>query len=118
MRNLQWNSGRTHSHDGGFIWGSRRRQRRGTSVNHVCETADDPPHANTVWGYLIDQFDLDAVEAIIKAVFQQNVPENFPDQPVKVVANLHLNPYYDDKDETPALYWSQRMRNNNVSSLS
>jgi hypothetical protein len=34
----------------------------GTSVNHICETTDDSPHANTVRGHLTDQFDLDTVE--------------------------------------------------------
>jgi hypothetical protein len=29
---------------------------RGTSINHVHETADDSPHTNTVRGYLTDQF--------------------------------------------------------------
>jgi len=31
----------------------------GTSVNHICETTEDSPHANTVRGYLTDQFGLD-----------------------------------------------------------
>ncbi len=34
----------------------------GTSVNHICETTEDSPHANTVRGHLTDQFDLDTVE--------------------------------------------------------
>lgn len=28
----------------------------GTSINHACETTEDFPHANTVQGYLADQF--------------------------------------------------------------
>jgi len=36
----------------------------GTSINHVCETTDDSPHANTVRGHLTDQFELDSVEAV------------------------------------------------------
>ena len=34
----------------------------GVSINHVCETTDDSPHANTVRGHLTDQFDLDTVQ--------------------------------------------------------
>ena len=34
----------------------------GTSVNHICETTDDSPHANTVRGHLTDQFDLNLAE--------------------------------------------------------
>jgi len=36
----------------------------GTSINHVCETTDDSPHANTVRRYLTDQFELDSVESV------------------------------------------------------
>jgi hypothetical protein len=36
----------------------------GTSINHVCETTEDSPHANTVREYLTDQFELDSVEAV------------------------------------------------------
>jgi len=35
------------------------------------------------------------------------VLETLPDQPVEVVADLHLNPYYGDEDETEGLYYSQ-----------
>ena len=34
-----------------------------TSINHVCETTDDSPHANTVRGHLIERFERDAVKA-------------------------------------------------------
>jgi hypothetical protein len=31
------------------------------SINHVCETADDSPHTNTVSGYFTDQFELQSI---------------------------------------------------------
>ncbi|RKS75784.1 hypothetical protein BDK61_4300 [Haloarcula quadrata] len=37
----------------------------GTSINHVCKTTDDSPHANTVRGHLLDQFEVDSVEAAV-----------------------------------------------------
>ena len=36
----------------------------GTSINHVCETTEDSPHANTVREHLTEQFELDSVEAV------------------------------------------------------
>jgi len=76
----------------------------GTSINHVCETTDDSPHANTVRGHLTDQFELDSVEAVGDTLLQRDALETLPDRPVEVVADLHLDPYYGDEDETEALY--------------
>ena len=82
----------------------------GTSINHVCETTDDSPHSNTVRGHLTDKFDLDSVEAIGDTLLQREALETLPDRPVEVVADLHLDPYYGDEDETEALYSSQAKR--------
>jgi hypothetical protein len=82
----------------------------GTSINHVCETTEDSPHANTVRGHLTDQFDLDTVEAVGNTLLQRDVLETLPDRPVEVVADLHLDPYYGDEDETESLYFSQAKR--------
>jgi len=82
----------------------------GTSINHVCETTDDSPHANTVRGHLTDQFELDSVEAVGAHSCNEILFETLPDRPVEVVADLHLDPYYGDEDETEALYSSQAKR--------
>jgi len=82
----------------------------GTSINHVCETTEDSPHANTVREYLTDQFDLDTVEAVGNMLLQLDTLGTLPDRPVEVVADLHLDPYYGDEDETEALYFSQAKR--------
>ncbi len=82
----------------------------GTSINHVCETTEDSPHANTVRGHLTDQFDLETVEAVGNTLLQRDVLETLPDRPVEVVADLHLDSYYGDEDETEALYFSQAKR--------
>ena len=82
----------------------------GTSVNHICETTEDSPHANTVRGYLTDQFDLDTVEQVGDTLLQQDTVETLPDRPVEVVADLHLNPYYGNEDEIEALYSSLAKR--------
>jgi hypothetical protein len=79
----------------------------GTSINHVCETTDDSPHANTVRGYLTDQFEIDSVEAVGDMLLQRDALATLPDRPVEVVADLHLDPYYGDEDETEALYSSK-----------
>jgi len=61
----------------------------GTSVNHICETTEDSPHANTVRGRLTDQSNLDTVEQIGDTLFQRNTVETLPDRVVEVVADLH-----------------------------
>ena len=75
----------------------------GTSINHVCETTDDSPHANTVRGHLTDQFDLDAVESVGDALLQRDTLETLPDRPVEVCTDLHLDPYYGNEEETETL---------------
>ncbi|MFC4987537.1 ISH3 family transposase [Saliphagus infecundisoli] len=82
----------------------------GTSINHVCETTDESPHANTVRDHLTDQFDLDAVEAVGNTLLQRDALETLPDRPVEVGDDLHLDPYYGDEDEMEALYFSQAKR--------
>ncbi len=82
----------------------------GTSINHICETTDESPHANTVRDHLTDQFDLDAVEAVGNTLLQRDALETLPDRPVEVGDDLHLNRYYGDEDETEALYFSQAKR--------
>ncbi|EMA23831.1 transposase (ISH3) [Haloarcula marismortui ATCC 33799] len=56
----------------------------GTSINHVCETTDDSPHANTVRGHLSDQFELDSVESVGDTLLQRDTLETLPDRPVEV----------------------------------
>ena len=82
----------------------------GTSINHVCETTEDSPHANTVRGHLTDQFDLDSVESVGDTLLQRDTLETLPDRPVEVCTDLHLDPYYGDEEETEALYFSQAKR--------
>lgn len=81
-----------------------------TSINHICKSTGDSPHANTVRGHLVKQFDLDTVETVGNTLFQRDVLEMLPDRPVEVVADLHLDPYYGDEDETENLYFSQAKR--------
>lgn len=38
---------------------------------------------------------------------QRDALETLSDRPVEVVANLHLDSYYGDEDDTEALYFSQ-----------
>jgi len=82
----------------------------GTSINHVCETTEDSPHANTVRGHLTDQFDLDSVESVGDTLLQRDTLETLPDRPVEVCTDLHLDPYYGEEEETEALYFSQAKR--------
>jgi hypothetical protein len=84
----------------------------GTSINHVCETTNDSPHANTVRGHLTEQFEHDSVEAVGDTLLQRDALATLPDRPLEVCADLHLHldPYYGDEDETEALYFSQAKR--------
>ena len=41
---------------------------------------------------------------------QPDALATLPDRPVEVVADLHLDPYYGDEDETEALYFSEAKR--------
>ncbi|MBP1924128.1 hypothetical protein J2751_003179, partial [Halorubrum alkaliphilum] len=54
----------------------------GTSINHVCETTGDSPHANTVRGHLTEQFELDSVEAVGDMLLQRDALATLPDRPV------------------------------------
>ena len=81
-----------------------------TSINHVCETTEGSPHANTVRGHLTEQFELDSVEVVGDTLLQRDALETLPDRPVEVCVDLHLDPYYGDEDETEALYSSQAKR--------
>jgi len=76
----------------------------GTSINHVCDTTDDSPCANTVRGHHTDQFDLDAVESVGDTLLQRDTLETLPDRPMEVCTDLQLNPYYREEEETEALY--------------
>ena len=60
----------------------------GTSVNHICETSKNSPHANTVRGYLADQFGLYTAEQVGDTLLQQDTVETLPDRPVEVVVAL------------------------------
>lgn len=79
----------------------------GTSINHVCETTDDSPHANTVRGHLTDQFDVEEVEEVGNLLLRRDTLEQLSDRSVDVVADFHLRPYYGDEDETDGLYHSE-----------
>jgi hypothetical protein len=52
----------------------------GTSINHVCETTNDSPHANTVRGHLTEQFELDSVEVVGDTLLQRDALATLPDQ--------------------------------------
>ena len=82
----------------------------GTSINHVCKTTDESPHANTVRRHLTDQFELETLEAVSNTLLQRDILETLPDRPVEVVADLHLDSYSGDEDETESLYFSQAKR--------
>jgi len=85
-----------------------------SSVNHICETTEDSPHANTVRRHLTDQFDLNIVKQVGDTLLQQDTIETLPDRPVEVGDDLHLDPYYGDEDETEALYSSLAKRGTNT----
>jgi len=82
----------------------------GTSITHICDTTDDSPHDNTVREYLTEQFDLETLELAGNTLLQQELIEILPDRPVEVVADLHLDPYYGDENETSHLYSSEAKR--------
>jgi hypothetical protein len=82
----------------------------GTSITHICETTDDSPHHNTVREYLTDQFDLETLEFAGNTLLQRELIEILPNRPVEVVADLHLDPYYGNEDETAHLYSSEAKR--------
>src|SRR5699024_271133 len=72
------------------------------SVSHLCEISEESPHANTILQHLRTKFELERVE---KTLIQQDILELLPDQPVEVVADLHLRPYYGEEYEsTEELY--------------
>lgn len=78
-----------------------------TSIDRIWEMIDDSPHANTVKGHLIDQFDLDTAEVVGDTLLQRGAIETLLCRLVGVVTDLHFDTYYDNENETGALYFSQ-----------
>ena len=82
----------------------------GTSINHVCDTTEDSPHANTVCGHLTDQFDLNTVESVRDTLLQRDTLGTLPDRPVEVCTDLHFDTYHGEEEEAEALYTSRAKR--------
>ena len=53
----------------------------GTSINHVCETTNDSPHANTVRGHLTEHSNLTRLRRLGT---QRDALATLPDRPVEV----------------------------------
>ncbi len=80
-----------------------------TSVSTLCEKSEESLHQNTVLYYLREKFDVESVERIGNTLLQKDVLDVLPEQ-VEIVADLHLQPYYGDEDETDGLYHSEAKR--------
>ena len=77
------------------------------SVSHLCEIADDSPHDNTILYHLRTKFELCELERVGETLIQQDILKSLPDQPVEVVCDLHLRPYYGEEfDSAEELYKS------------
>lgn len=81
----------------------------GTSVSKLCENSKNSPHKNTVLYHLREKFDLESLEQVGNALLQNDVLKILPEQ-VEVAVDLHLRPYYGNKDETDGLYHSEAKR--------
>lgn len=78
----------------------------GSSISTLCNRSDDSPSGNGLLYHLRTKFDLDSVKAVGNTLLQEYTLSVLPNQ-VEVVADLHLRPYYSDKDDTDGFYQSE-----------
>ena len=67
------------------------------SVTHLCDVSEESPHGNTILHHLRTKFELSELERVGETLVQQDIIELLPGQPVEVVCDLHLRPYYGEE---------------------
>jgi len=78
----------------------------GTSISTLCDRSNDSPSGTNVLHHLRTKFDLETVSTVGNTLLQEHTLELLPEQ-VEIVVDLHLRPYYGDRDETDGLYYNE-----------
>jgi hypothetical protein len=78
----------------------------GTSISTLCDRSNDSPSGTNILHHLRTKFDLETVSTVGNTLLQEHTLELLPEQ-VEIVVDLHLRPYYGDRDETDGLYYNE-----------
>jgi len=78
----------------------------GTSISTLCERSEDSPSSTNILRHLRTKLDLDTVKTVGNTLLRQHTLDVLPEQ-VEIVVDLHLRPYYGDRDETDGLYYNE-----------
>ncbi|WP_048077779.1 ISH3 family transposase [Halorubrum sp. AJ67] len=81
----------------------------GSSVSTLCASSQNTPATNTILYHLRTKFEPERLERVANTLLRKDLDELLPEQ-VEVCADLHLRPYYGDKDDTDGLYHSVAKR--------
>jgi hypothetical protein len=78
----------------------------GTSISTLCERSEDSSSSTNILRHLRTKFDLETVKTVGNTLLRQHTLDVLPEQ-VEIVVDLHLRPYYGDRDETDGLYYNE-----------
>ncbi|EMA06142.1 ISH3 family transposase [Haloarcula marismortui] len=78
----------------------------GTSISTLCERSEDSPSGTNILRHLRTKLDLETVKTVGNTLFRRYTLDLLPEQ-VEIVVDLHLRPYYGDRDETDGLYYNE-----------
>ena len=78
----------------------------GTSISTLCERSEDSSSSTNILRHLRTKFDLETVKTVGNTLPRQHTLDVLPEQ-VEIVVDLHLRPYYGDRDETDGLYYNE-----------
>jgi len=78
----------------------------GTSISTLCERSEDSSSGTNILRHLRTKLDLETVKTVGNTLLRQHTLDMLPEQ-VEIVVDLHLRPYYGDRDETDGLYYNE-----------
>ncbi|SDX35931.1 hypothetical protein SAMN05443574_1361 [Haloarcula vallismortis] len=78
----------------------------GTSISTLCERSEDSSSGTNILRHLRTKLDLETVKNVGNTLLRRHTLDMLPEQ-VEIVVDLHLRPYYGDRDETDGLYYNE-----------
>ncbi|WP_018257795.1 ISH3 family transposase [Halomicrobium katesii] len=78
----------------------------GTSISTLCDRSEDNSSSTNILRHLRTKLDLDTVKTVGNTLLRQHTLDVLPEQ-VEIVVDLHLRPYYGDRDKTDGLYYNE-----------
>ena len=78
----------------------------GTSISTLCERSEDSSSGTNILRHLRTKLDLETVKTVGNTLLREHTLDILPEQ-VEIVVDLHLRPYYGDRDEADGLYYNE-----------